>query len=66
LGISEDATLGRSIQRSVEKQSKLLNGIGTAKMETRKTKTVLKIANKQADKLKSVESNRQRKVKAIL
>ena len=52
VSVSQDATLRRSIQRSVEKQSKLLHGIGTAQMEQEIQKTVLKIANKQADKMK--------------
>ena len=50
LSVSQDAVLRRSIQRSVENQSKLLHGIGTAQMEEEIQKTVLKIANKQADK----------------
>ena len=52
LSVSQDAALRRSIQRSVENQSKLLHGIGTAQMEEEIQKTVLKIANKQADKMK--------------
>jgi MFS family permease len=52
ISVSQDATLRRSIQRSVENQSKLLHGIGTAQMEQEIQKTVLKIANKQADKIK--------------
>jgi hypothetical protein len=52
LSVSQDAALRRSIQRSVENQSKLLHGIGTAQMEQEIQKTVLKIANKQADKMK--------------
>jgi hypothetical protein len=52
ISVSQDATLRRSIQRSVEKQSELLHGIGTAQMEQEIQKTVLKIANKQADSMK--------------
>jgi hypothetical protein len=52
ISVSQDATLRLSIQRSVEKQSELLHGIGTAQMEQEIQKTVLKIANKQADKMK--------------
>ena len=52
ISVSQDAILRRSIQRSVENQSKLLHGIGTAQMEQQIQKTVLKIASKQADKMK--------------
>jgi hypothetical protein len=51
ISVSQDATLRRSIQNSLENQSKLLHGIGTAQMD-QEIQTVLKIANKQADKMK--------------
>jgi hypothetical protein len=49
--VSQDSTLRQSIRRSVTEQSKLLDNIGTARMEQELQSRVLTIAKKNSDTL---------------
>jgi hypothetical protein len=52
ISVSQDSVLRRSIRKSVETQSNLLQGIGAAEMQKEIERKVLKTAKENADKMK--------------
>jgi hypothetical protein len=52
ISVSQDSVLRRSIRKSVETQSNLLQGIGAAEMQKEIERRVLKTAKENADKMK--------------